>query len=102
MILTIGYRGTFRQAQYETVTIEGSLSLDSDKDPEWFGLGDGLHSAMRTELHRLTGPAISSAAQFSRYTAEETVVHEWEGLTEDAASNPPPPRNPHRRVRRGS
>lgn len=99
MILTLGFRGIYRQEQYETVTVEGSVTVSSCDDPEWFTGSDPV-PAMRSELIRLLAPWVSAAAATSRYGHDETVVYEWEGIINDTAGDPPPQRRQGRRVRR--
>lgn len=102
MILTLGYRGVFRQEQYETITIEGSIAVDEDKDPAYFAPEADPLAMMRGELLRLVGALIRDAADISRYDSDETVIYQWEGLIPDEASNTAPDRQPGRRVRRRS
>ena len=99
MILTIGYRGVFRQAEYETVAIEGSVTIDEEKDPDYFAPGGDMPVMLRSELLRIVGSLIRTAADTSRYGPDETVVYEWEGLT-NATSSPAEDGTPKRRVRR--
>lgn len=103
MIITLGYRGVFRQAQYETAAVEGSLSVDSSADREWFEAmaGDELYPAMRAELYRLIRPVLADAVAASMYDENETVIYEWEGITDDAASDKAAPRKQGHRTRRG-
>jgi len=102
MILTLGYRGVFRQAQYETVTIEASISLDTDKDKTGSALTrEELADLMTADLGTLIRPLTDRAAQASQYDETETVLYQWKGFT-DAASDTPPPGRAQRRVRRGS
>lgn len=98
MILTLGYRGVYRQAQYETVTVEGSVTADTTQD-----LG-GMSAAERRDymldqLDTLISPLVDRAAQASQFDETDTVLYEWKGFT-DAASDTPPARSPQRGVRR--
>lgn len=99
MILTLSYRGVFRQEQYETATIEGAVTVDTacelqDKTPE------EVMYAMNSMLSRLIAPGLSAAEQISRYDDTETTIYEWKRVT-DATSDQAPQHQPGRRVRRG-
>lgn len=104
MIITLGYRGLFRQQQYETVTVEGSISFDLLKDDPDDELTDirEIRDYLQRRLDILVHPLIERAAQTSIYTQEETTVYEWEGLTDNGTGDQAQDRQPHRRVRRRS
>jgi hypothetical protein len=102
MILTIGYRGVFRQEQYETVTIEASVTLDTDKDipdRDLRGVSD-VSDAMMKHLDTLTRPLIQRALIASRYGEDETVIYTWEGFINGTAGYEAPQRQQGRRVQR--
>lgn len=100
MILTIGFRGVYRQAQYETVTVEGSVSVDDNIDTVLCRMTqEEVRSFMHHELDSLIAPQIYRACMASRYDSDETVAYAWEGLV-NATGSTPQDSTPGRRVRR--
>jgi hypothetical protein len=105
MILTLGFRGVFRerQEQYETaetITIEGSVTVDDQTDTVLDGMAqEEIRAFTLHELDKLIAPQLTRVRKISRFGADETVVYEWEGLVNDPAS-PAQDGTPERRVRR--
>lgn len=99
MILTLGYRGVFRQVQYETVTVEGSITVDTEKELGGMGTAE-RRDYMLDQLDELINPLVDRAAQASLYDETDTVLYIWKGFT-DAASSTPPARRTQRGVQRG-
>lgn len=101
MIFTIGYRGVFRQAEYETVTIEASITVDDKTDTVLDGLTqEEIRAFMQHEVDELTAPQISRACTVSRFSEDETVVYEWERMTVNGTDSTAKDSTPKRRVRR--
>lgn len=101
MILTLSYKGTFRQAQYETAAIEAGIIIDTEKD-----LG-GMNAAERRDymtsyIDTLIAPLLGRAAAASQYSEDETTLFQWREFTDDdTTGDQAPQRQPGRRVRRG-
>jgi hypothetical protein len=91
MILTVTYRGVFRQEQYETAAVEGSITADTAAD--WPGLTTGqVMAEMHRQLRRLILPAVRQAARASRYGEHETTIYEWERMISDGTGDQAPRR----------
>lgn len=99
MIITLGYRGVFRQVQYETVTIEASVTADTATDLAGMPEAE-RRDYMLAQLDTHISPVIDRALSATRYDESETVLYAWKDFT-DAASDTPPARRTRRGVRRG-
>lgn len=99
MILTLSYKGIFRQEQYETATIEGSVTVDTEKDLGGMSAIE-RRDYMTGQLDTLIRPLLDRAAQASRYSEDETTLYEWKEFTDDTTSDQAPERQQGRRVHR--
>lgn len=97
MILSLSYRGVFRQEQYETATVEGSITVDTAFELQ--GLApEAVMRMLNEQLDALVAPKITEAAGISRYGSDETAIYEWKRII-DATSDETAVRQPKRRVR---
>lgn len=89
MIITLSYRGLFRQADYETVTVEATLTLDTADDcPADTSSIPAVRDYMTAALDTLVQPWISRAAELTEFTDDQTSVHAWKETVDAAASTP--------------
>lgn len=98
MILTLSYRGVFRQEQYETGSVEGSVTIDTAYELQGMTPDEVMHAVNR-HLDRLVSEKIGQAQRISRYGEDETTVYEWKRVINEASDQAPQhqPRRVHRR-----